>query len=430
MSNTCLYIKLFCMAAIMVSCWGCGKGNDNSPAIDAAGRHPANWLTAHRKAYLTNPAQCKECHGADLLGGITRTGCSTTSCHANGHPPRSIAHDMPFLSGTVHGPVAMTDLTFCNDCHGRQTGTNSHRFDIATGSMPNGCESTGCHNNGQPATNLGHPKSWLKHTTAGNQANACSLCHGATFQGDTGPACANCHVSLAPGVIPVAAQNCGSCHGNPPNGTAHPNQKGSHAKHTALPGITCAACHLNAGSGTVFHYYSSRIDRTARVRFPAYYTAKSGVAALNADKTCANVRCHGGITTPLWGTSFESKNTGSCSNCHLLANNKQDPQYQYNSPYSGQHRFHIIDKSITCDQCHDIAKLFTVASPSHFSNLSSVSFNLAPPSTLKDDLYYTLPVRSCSPTQNGYPIVGCHFQTGSPLPDGTIPGVTKFWGSP
>jgi len=424
--NKASHIKLFCMAAIMISCWGCGKGNDNSPAIDATGRHPANWLTAHRKAYLTNPAQCKECHGADLLGGITRTGCSTTSCHANGHPPRSIAHDMPFLSGTVHGPVAKADLTFCNDCHGRQTGTNSHRFDIATGSMPNGCESTGCHNNGQPATNLGHPKSWLKHTTAGNQANACSLCHGATFQGDTGPACANCHVSLAAGVIPVAAQNCGSCHGNPPNGTAHPNQKGSHAKHTALPGITCAACHLNAGSGTVFHYYSSRIDRTARVRFPAYFDALTGNAALNANKSCANVRCHGGRsslpngTSVAWGTTFDSKNRNNCEACHEQGTARQTPQY--NSFYSGQHRKHL-DIGLACTDCHDSAILFRSTAPTHFSNLSSTTFNLNPSSTMKQYMTYTLPVRTCTPSapppDNQF-IFGCH-----PAQDNT-----KFWGTP
>lgn len=429
MNKASLYIKRFCMAVLMITCWGCGTGNSNSPSVNTAGKHPDNWRTAHRKAYLTNPAQCKECHGNDLAGGITKIGCSTTSCHANGHPPRQIAHDMPFLTGTVHGPVAKQDLTFCSDCHGRQTGTTTYRFDVQTSTMPYGCESVGCHNNGLRAVNLGHPKSWLKHTTAGNQANACSLCHGVTFQGDTGPACAKCHVLLSAGVIPVASQNCGSCHGNPPNGGAHPNLIGSHVKHTALPGITCTACHQDAGSGTAFHYYSSSIVRAARLKFAGEYNARSGTATFVKAQGCANIKCHGGITTPIWGTSFSSTAPTNCTTCHVLAVDKQDPQYQYNSPYSGQHRFHVLIQSITCDQCHDIGKLFTSSRPSHFSNLSSISFNLSPPLTLKDVLHYS-PTRSCTPTQNGYPIVGCHLQTGSPFPDGTIPGVTKFWGTP
>lgn len=426
MSNASQYIKLFCIAAITIFCWGCGKGNDNAPAVAVSGTHPANWRTAHRKAYLTNPSQCKECHGADLMGGITKVGCSTGSCHANGHPPRQIAHAMPFLTGTVHGPVAKVDLAICNDCHGRQISTTAYRFDIPTSTMPNGCESTGCHNNAQQAVNLGHPKTWLKHDSAGNQANACSLCHGATFQGDTGPACSICHVKLAPGVIPVASQNCGSCHGNPPNGSTHPNMAGSHAKHTALPGVTCSACHLGAGSGTIFHYYSSRIVRAARVKFSASYNAKTGVAALNADKTCANVKCHGGrnylpVGTPVvWGSTFDSASPNNCQACHEQGSAKQSPQY--NSYYSGQHVKHL-QLGLACTDCHDQKILFRSSAPSHFSNLSSVTFDLDPSLTMKQYLNYTIPARTCAPStppSDNQFVFGCH-----PAPD-----ITKFWGTP
>lgn len=426
MNKTCLYIKLFCIAAVVISCWGCGKGNDGAPAVSVSGTHPANWLTAHRKAYLNNPAQCKECHGPDLMGGITKIGCSTGSCHANGHPPRQIAHTMPFLSGSLHGTVAKLDLTFCNDCHGRQTGATTYRFDVPASSMPNGCESVGCHNNGRLALNLGHPKTWLAHGSAGNQANACSLCHGTTFQGDTGPACSSCHTGLAAGVIPVSAQNCGSCHGNPPNGTVHPNLAGSHVKHAALPGVTCSTCHLGAGSGSAFHYYSSRINRAARIAFQRAFDAKTGTAALNLDKSCANVKCHGGRSsfpdgTPvIWGTSFDSTNRNNCVACHEQGTARQTPQY--NSYYSGQHRRHL-DLGLSCTDCHDQAVLFRTGAPSHFTNLSSVAFNLDPSITMKRYLNYVLPVRSCSPatppSDNQF-VFGCH-----PVLD-----VTKFWGTP
>lgn len=426
MSNVYQTFKFFCIAAVVISCWGCGKGNDTAPAVNVSGKHPANWLTAHRRAYLDNPSQCKECHGADLLGGIAKIGCSTGSCHANGHPPRQIAHVMPFLTGTIHGPVAKADLTFCNDCHGRLVGASTYRFDVPTSSMPNGCETAGCHNNGQQAINLGHPKNWFTHDSAGNQANACSLCHGASFQGDTGPSCATCHVALAAGVIPVPSQNCGSCHGNPPSGSAHPNLAGSHAKHTALSGVTCSACHLGAGSGTTFHYYSSRISRTARMKFSAEFNAKTGVVALNADKSCANVKCHGGRSrfptgaAVTWGTTFDSTNRNNCEACHEQGTARQTPQY--NSFYSGQHRRHL-DIGLACTDCHDQATLFRSRAPSHFTNLTSAAFNLDPSTTMKSYLNYALPVRSCSPAvpppDNQF-VFGCH-----PALD-----VTKFWGTP
>jgi predicted CxxxxCH...CXXCH cytochrome family protein len=333
---------------------------------------------------------------------------------------------MPFLAGTVHGPAAKADLTFCNDCHGRQTGTGSYRFDVSTSSMPNGCESTGCHNNGQPALNLGHPKTWLTHGSAGNQASACGLCHGTTFQGDTGPACVFCHKNLPAGVIPVASQNCSSCHGNPPNGATRPNLAGSHAKHAALPGVTCGTCHLGAGSGSAFHYYSSRVVRTAKVKFPGAYSARTGTAGLNADKSCANIKCHGGRSSfpngapVIWGTSFDSANRNNCEVCHEQGTARQAPQY--NSFYSGQHRRHL-DLGLGCTDCHDQAVLFRSAAPSHFTNLTSASFNLDPSTTMKAYLNYALPVRSCSPagppSDNQFAF-GCH-----PALD-----VTKFWGTP
>ena len=52
---------------------GCGTTNDNSPFQVDAKKHPAGWLPAnHMIAARADIASCKECHGEDFLGGISK----------------------------------------------------------------------------------------------------------------------------------------------------------------------------------------------------------------------------------------------------------------------------------------------------------------------------------------------------------------------
>lgn len=356
----------------------CGKGNNGSTTLNSTNKHPAGWVTSHRAAYQANPLQCQECHGADLKGGITKIDCfnqgNLPGCHANGHGPRAVGHALPFANPQLHGPAARTDLIVCQSCHGTSGGAGSNpRFNLPIGSLPTGCEGSGCH---LPA--MAHPKPWNNHGLAGNQANACALCHGATFGGGNGPACKECHIQLVAGELPVPLQ-CVSCHNKPPSGSAVPNRAGSHATHAALPELTgnCAACHNGGGYGSSVHQ-SFGNHTAARVSFIQAYNAKSGVATFDRKTgSCANVRCHGGQTTPVWGGSLNSLT--DCLKCHTPGTG------QYNGYVSGQHTFHLT-LGLFCTDCHTMDNQ---TPPAHFSNLSSPTLNQPAAATMRSYLNYT-----------------------------------------
>lgn len=393
----------------------CSDGNSGSPSLDASNKHPANWLTGHRAAYFANPVPCRECHGIDLLGGITKIDCfnqgNLAQCHSNGHGPRSIIHPLPFTDPAQHGPAASNDLVICQDCHGTPGGPGSNpRFNVSIGSLATGCEASGCH-----LQNMAHPIPWERHRLSGNQANACALCHGATFGGSVtigSPACDSCHAQLVAGTLPSPGQ-CISCHGNPPSATTYPNIAGSHPRHASLSGVTCSACHNGSGSGSHSHYSSARrqnLQLPAGMAFSRAYNARSGLATYSrTTKTCANVKCHGGQTTPAWGTILNSDT--ECLKCHAPGSS------QYNGYVSGRHDLHL-GLGLFCTDCHDMASR---TSPSHFSNLSSVTFEQPPSASLRSYLNYnrTTPAPTCFITTApppGTQFTGCHSDQKSWLP--------------
>jgi len=125
------------------------------------------------------------------------------------------ALDGSFLDGSVHGPVAKKDLTFCQGCHGEAGGPGSNpAFNVGIESQGgNGCES--CH-----GPDIAHPQDWAGanstyHYSAGKIQQACTLCHGAALDGvgGVGPSCQQCHASVSTFTL-----NCTYCHGYPPDG--------------------------------------------------------------------------------------------------------------------------------------------------------------------------------------------------------------------
>jgi predicted CxxxxCH...CXXCH cytochrome family protein len=133
---------------------------------------------------------------------------------------------------------------------------------------------------------------------------------------------------------------------------------------------TCGICHAGAGSQTALHY-----NDVVNIAFTGY-NAKSGTAAYAAaDQTCANVSCHGGKKTPVWGTGTINVTT-ECNACHASSG-------QYNSYVSGEHKKHVQDEKIACSECHDANKL----APVHFNDLSSTAMTEAG-QTIRDDLHY------------------------------------------
>ena len=383
--------RIFFVSAACCALFACGKANDQAPALSSVNKHPDTWLTGHRIAYRQNSDQCRGCHGNELLGGITKIGCSTDSCHSGNHPPRDIIHPVPF-KGTAdlnkaHGGMAKKDLTICQDCHGTPGGGSTPpRFNLVYGSLPAGCESSGCH-----LVNMAHPKPWQTHSSSGNQANACALCHGANFEGSAAsgaPSCKSCHTGLVAGVIPVAGQ-CVSCHGNPPNGTVTPNRAGSHAAHLTLPEMSgnCAACHAGGGSGAATH------GTALTLAIAPGFSANSGAAASNGT-TCSNISCHGGgLPTPAWGSSIDVST--ACTICHKAGT----PEDLSNN--SGSHAKHSGINGITCVNCHDMTNR-----AAHFKNVTTKGFETLPSSTLRSYLNYDAQ-KSCTVT-NPTPFTGCH----------------------
>jgi predicted CxxxxCH...CXXCH cytochrome family protein len=369
---------------------GCGKVNDQAPALNSTGSHPANWRTSHRVAYRQTPDQCRECHGSDLKGGVVKVDCFNQAglgqCHAGGHGPRSIIHPVPFTDPSLHGPMARADLIVCQGCHGEAKGAGGNpRFTVPFGSIPYGCESSGCHN-----AKMAHPKPWKSHPSAGNKANACALCHGAAFDGGAGPACNSCHTRLVAGTIPVSGQ-CSSCHANPPDGVAAPNRAGSHAAHLALPMMAgnCAACHSGGGSGAASH------GTTLTVTFAATVAGNAGPAAFNGS-TCANISCHGGQVTPAWGTTLDV--LASCTFCH-------QPGGENISNNSGRHGDHQ-GFGVACTDCHDMTN-----SQAHFGNVTTRQFETQPSTTLRSFINYSKPTQSCSVSMTNPPPAGVSFTT-------------------
>jgi len=402
-----LPIALFLLMAI----FGCSNRNDEAPLFSETGKHPAiaTWYTDHRAEFSRNPQQCTQCHGSDLQGGISKVNCFTGvqgipgfPCHADGHAPRIVPHALPFKDATKHGPVAKSDLVFCQVCHGTAGGAGSNpRFNTPVGSMANGCED--CHITGtaHPPVNSsvlpGYPANWTGHSSAGNMASVCNLCHGVTLsgpeEGGTGPACKSCHTQLQAGIIPEVG-SCNSCHENSPTSLGHP-------VHLAMVGAAdnCTSCHSGSGSGGPSHF-NGLIDVVMLSKF----NAKNGTA-LYSNGSCSQTSCHGGNVTPAWGNTLDVAT--ECALCHQRGTASQTPHY--NSYFSGEHALHLNSVGLSCPDCHDM----TVSSngASHFSNMGTPSFELSPSKTVRVPGYATSP-GSCNPTTNppagSYSVGVCH----------------------
>lgn len=286
----------------VVSCYSCHSFNTTPPFII----HPTTWTDGaylNHRAYagINGATTCANCHGSDLHGSLAAPSCfsasfESTSCHADGpdEPPHTL--DGTFLEGAVHGPVAKADLTVCQACHGEAGGPGSNPlFNIGIANAGGtGCE--GCHD-----PQAAHLIPWpgLNHSSTGNIADACTLCHGVVLDGVGGVGtlnCLDCHGS-SPATNPTG---CASCHNQPPDaaapvGNVSPNRSGQHNRigHTswisATPALTCVRCHDGAGSGTVNHF---DLTNPADVSFQNPDPLDTMSAVSDATNTTCNGSCH------------------------------------------------------------------------------------------------------------------------------------------
>jgi hypothetical protein len=104
------------LSASLLSLSGCGDANSQATLDPYAGNHPHSWPFDHAAVAKTNPEPCKECHGDDLAGGISRVSC--TQCHIGG--PLSV-HPKEWTKLEDHGSdLPQNGLESCKNavCHG------------------------------------------------------------------------------------------------------------------------------------------------------------------------------------------------------------------------------------------------------------------------------------------------------------------------
>jgi len=158
----------------------------------------------------------------------------------------------------------------------------------------------------------------------------------------------------------------------------------------------CDTCHNNAGTGTTVHF-----DANIDMNILSTYNAKTGSGSFNSSTDrCANISCHGGQTTPVWGSGSINVAT-DCTSCHELGTSAGNPQY--NSPYSGKHDKHVNKESLLCSRCHEPTKL----AADHFSHLDTSALEGPVSATFRSNLNYS-PGNppTCNPSAGGS--TGCH----------------------
>jgi predicted CxxxxCH...CXXCH cytochrome family protein len=300
---------------LAASLTGCGDPNDASLIDPETGAHAAKWLPEdHRRAASSDLAACADCHGSDLLGGISNVSC--TSCHLGGV-------------------------------------TNIH---------PAGWLGDACSNHGSYAL------------TNGTGGCATTYCHGTSLGGvpQSGPSCTSCHPT-----IPTSSR-CGTCHGIPPAGTAYPDTAGKHAAHLALNGVTCTTCHdrscdQHLNDSVEVQFDAAYNARSAAASFTTSSASKtcSGVSCHGGPRTQTLAQMQqappqsAAAQTPDWYTG--SISVGSqCSMCHIYGT------AEYNSYSSGRHYKHLGGDGVIyagCLDCHDAIKLSNASF--HFANLNT-----------------------------------------------------------
>lgn len=358
---------------------------------------------------------CQGCHGTPgtilFNGGSATTSCQTSGCHlqAKAHPATWYQASQPFPAYVSSHRDSGNRAVACAICH-KTDGTGAGPDPAAPSCLVASFGGATCHAGGPGGADHSVPFLETRHTSVtplGFAAN-CGACHSETGPAaKTGPTCTVCHKAGSP----LAASNCGSCHADPPSGAAteYPNVAGAHAGHIALNDagttISCNTCHDRLGTNTLSHYNraNARLGMDAlrvppgEVAFLAAYDAKSGTSSFNAaNRTCSNVSCHGGQTTPDWQAAAGTIDVvNACTSCHFSGTT------QYNSYNSGKHEVHVARfgrSSTTCKQCHDATKVNVTG---HFQNLATYAFEQSPSATILPAVGYNRSRSTCDPACHG-----------------------------
>ena len=366
--------------AVALAAAGCSSGNSQAILDPNTGKHAANWIVDHRVAFLTDPALCTECHGADLRGGISGVSCYSAnyngmSCHANG-PGHVAGWAVPTSHGasakSAPNAAAMHGFATCQVCHGS---------DFSGGMANRACSS--CHGVSAP-----HPGAWINNTythTDTNTGNApvCALCH---TNGRNSP--------IAPPSPPAAAgtppgcYNSTLCHGQihsapwPLHGTS--------AKAAPVPAnmtgfSTCQSCHGSTFGGDATHPACSSCHGVNAPHPASWITTSLTHTNTNTGNAAVCALCHAnGANSPIAppsppapaGTPPDCFNNTlchaqfACGSCHGIP-----PDGSTAPNVAGRHAPHMsVNAVIDCGTCHSGAGS---GSALHKNGVVNVIFNTA-----------------------------------------------------
>ena len=345
-------IRIILLGIVIAGGWGCSKANEGTPTLNSAGKHPSGWIVAgtggdHPAVYVNSPAQCLQCHGNDLRGGISGVSCfSATQGGISCHPGGPGQHPADFANPANHGSRAKAaagganGFAYCENCHG----TSFTGGPTPAGTISASC--VACHGVAAPHP----PKPWrggtFTHTNT-DQSNAvvCAQCH--TAGQNLSTPILSSYASGTPGCF-----NSTLCHGvtghanDPRQPWASPDNHGAAAKGDPAAGnglMLCTSCHGTNYAGNSFTPSCFSCHQTApHSPAPWRRTISTPTARTHTTTNVANAKacagCHQGnqrLTTPVAVTG----NPGCFDNsmCHGATGHNDTslfpvPTQAWNSP--------------------------------------------------------------------------------------------------
>lgn len=432
------------------------------------GFSPSRFKDAHA-AHLdtggTAIAQCDRCHGgynrADstyaspphmndtidvrtpLYGGVFSSRdstCANTYCHGNfpGGDKRTVAwsgpgmkcgdcHGLPPNTGAhrSHADSAKFDCKVCHDGNSAVAGVTSaaHMDSLITVAFSDDtlryptlntarytagtCNQVTCHGYGRSNTEgivwaSGSNLAWA----AGNKG--CNDCHNTAGHKVTETVsmkipCYGCHDVKFHLDARDTTMACGACHALPP-------KTGGHVFHSDTLKKACNLCHLGYTLTTV--PAATHINGINTVNGPL-----SGGAFSPANRTCANVYCHGNFPGGKNATVSWTATAVACNSCHTL------------TPATARHGSHTGPGKYECSVCHNgyRAADSTIVRATHADSIKQVNGALdggtyAPASKSCSNVYchgnfpggknptlsWTGPLAGCNLCHNLPPATGGH----------------------
>jgi len=352
---------------------------------DIIGNADSGEAVAQSVAAATVTCAGVNCHynkpppGTEWYGTATG-GCDYCHTYAGDYLPGALpnAHDV-HVDAWADGGYAMAGI-FCLDCH-QDTGQympfgGRHQNGIAEVAFAYLANNNPTDGNEAAIAGTGPLAGAVKYgggTSADYYSCAGLYCHG-DFDDQAGLGGGN--ASNTPNWFNTTVDGaCGTCHGDPSrpdvNRQAAPmagNSGSIHANHIDLettPAVNCSVCHrdvavplANGTYGDFMRHVDGQILVALNHINPInsfvvadYELSAAALSGVYGSYTCSNIKCHNGVTTPLW--SDASIPGFACGQCHNDGTG-QSPLPVWAPSVTGSHGAHANTDAVysDCAKCH------------------------------------------------------------------------------